>query len=113
MTLPRAVALALSITLATGCTRQPAPPGTEAPGRAARSPRERGELRARRDLREGKLRVLVYGNPLSGSNPRREPDSGLPVRVLLDCCVTDEARAETEAYNRVMREAAASRPTPR
>jgi hypothetical protein len=68
------------------------------------TPVERGTLRARRDIAAGRLRVYRYGNPVGFDNPRTDPESGLPVRTLLDCCVSDEARAETDAYNRVMRE---------
>jgi hypothetical protein len=72
-------------------------------------PAERGRLRARADIAAGTLRVYRYGNPASFSNPRTDTESGLPVRTLLDCCITPEAREETEAYNRVMRETAAAR----
>jgi hypothetical protein len=73
------------------------------------APAERGSLRARGDIAAGKLRVYRYGNPASFTNPRTDPESGLPARTLLDCCITAVAREETEAYNRVMRETAATR----
>ena len=62
------------------------------------------------------MRVYRYGNPASFTNPRTDPESGLAARTLLDCCVTAEAREETEAYNLTMRAAAkkasAAAPTP-
>ena len=73
------------------------------------TPDERGALRARRDIAAGRLRVYRYGNPVGFDNPRTDPESGLPVRTLLDCCVSDEGRAETAAYNRAMREEAGLR----
>jgi hypothetical protein len=75
--------------------------------RAARqklTPRERGEMRARRHIERGKLRILIYANLFSRRKPKIDEESGLPVRILIDCCVTSGAREETDAYNRVMRE---------
>ena len=71
---------------------------------AGMTPAERGALRAQRDIAAGRRRVYRYGNPVGFDNPRTDPESGLPVRTLLDCCVSDESRTETEAYNRVMRD---------
>jgi len=90
------------------CDQRPAPPD---PGKAQAnlSPAERGRRRALADAAAGKLRVYRYGNPASFTNPRTDPESGLPARTLLDCCVTAEAREETEAYNAEMRGSAAAR----
>lgn len=75
-------------------------------------PAERGRQRARGDIAAGKVRIYRYGNPASFDNPRTDPGSGLPVRTLLDCCITTEAREETEAYNEIMRAVAPARPGP-
>jgi len=85
--------------------------GDSGAGRERRdlTPREKGELRARNDIVRGKQRVFIYGNPISRSNPRIDEESGLPVRVLIDCCVSPQAFEETEAYNRVMRESVRGR----
>ena len=102
-----AAALLISLLSAGGCdpARETGRPSSEIQARL--SPQERGALRARNDIAAGKLRVYEYGNPAANLRSRRDPGSGLPVRVLLDCCVGEDARAETEAYNRAMREAAA------
>ena len=96
--------LVLLLAAATGCdaTGESDRPSREVLARM--TPAERGALRARRDIAAGRLRVYRYGNPVAFDNPGADPESGLPVRTLLDCCVSEEARAETEAYNRVMRE---------
>lgn len=101
-------ALLVALGLLPGCDRSAvtdAPP----PARKQPAPAERGRQRAQRDVAAGSLRVYRYGNPASFANPRTDRESGLPTRTLLDCCVTAEAREETEAYNLVMREAAAAR----
>ena len=100
-----AVALVAALGTLPGCGEKSA--GDLRPAaREDLAPAERGRLRARGDIAAGKLRVYRYGNPASFTNPRTDPESGLPARTLLDCCITAEAREETEAYNRVMREAA-------
>ena len=105
--LPRLSAAALLLVFLAGApagcdtSRRAEPASREQPSRLA--PAERGALRARRDIADGRLRVYRYGNPVGLDNPRADPESGLPVRTLLDCCVSDEGRAETEAYNRTMR----------
>jgi hypothetical protein len=98
-----AVIIAMTVFLP-GCSDST---GDRQSSRAARqelTPRERGEMRARWHIEKGKLRILIYGNPLSRRNPKIDEESGLPVRILIDCCVSPEAREETDAYNRVMRE---------
>lgn len=102
-----AAALLLALLAAGGCDAGSEVERQSSGIQARLSPQERGALRARNDIVAGKLRVYEYGNPVSNFRSRRDPASGLPVRLLLDCCVGEEARAETEAYNRAMREAAA------
>ena len=103
-----AAALGAALALIPCCGQRPA--ADVAPSTQEKvAPAERGRQRARADIAAGKLRVYRYGNPASFSNPRTDAESGLPVRTLLDCCITVEAREETEAYNRVMRETAATR----
>jgi hypothetical protein len=103
------VAALLAVTLLpAGCGRQPTENlQPDAPKRL--TPAERGRFRARADIAAGKLRVYRYGNPVAFDNPRTDHESGLPVRTLLDCCVTAEAREETEAYNNAMRAEARDR----
>jgi hypothetical protein len=102
-----AVLVALTL-IPPGCGRQPATDAQRsAPERVA--PAERGRRRALADIAAGKLRVYRYGNPVAFDNPRTDPQSGLPLRTLLDCCVTGDAREETEAYNSAMRAAAPAR----
>ena len=114
-TLP-AAALIAGLGILPCCGQQPAA-DVRPTAREQLAPAERGRQRARGDIAAGKLQVFRYGNPAAFSNPRTDPESGLPVRTLLDCCINAEAREETAAYNRVMREAAATRrgeaPVPR
>ena len=102
-------ALSAGFAVLPGCGQRPAadvrPPARE----QHLSPAERGRQRARGDIAAGKLRVYRYGNPASFANPRTDAESGLPVRTLLDCCITAEAREETAAYNQTMQEAATAR----
>ena len=81
------------------------------PAREHLAPAERGRQRAQMDITAGKLRVYRYGDPASSDNPVTDGESGLPVRTLLDCCITVAAREETEAYNAVMRAEARKRGT--
>jgi hypothetical protein len=104
----RAAVLGAALALLPCCGQRPAA-DVEPSALEQVTPAERGWLRARADIAAGKLRMYRYGNPASFSNPRTDSESGLPVRTLLDCCITAEAREETEAYNRVMRETAAAR----
>ena len=103
-----AAALLAAIALTAACAEKPAPEASDAEIQRALTPRERGERRARSDLAAGKARVYEFGSPLSSLGSRRDPTSGLPVRTLIDCCVSAELREETDAYNRVMREAVAA-----
>ena len=91
-----------------GCER-PTAEDAPAAGREILTPAERGSRRAEADIAAGRLRIFAYGNPVASLTTRRDRASGLPVRTLIDCCVTAESREETEAYNRVMR-AAVSHP---
>jgi len=101
-------ALLPALLLTAGCGRQqPTDSPPAAPTRLA--PAERGRLRAQADIAAGKPRVYRYGNPVAFDNPHTDRESGLPVRTLLDCCVTAEAREEIEAYNGAMRAAARER----
>ena len=100
-----AAALLLSLLAAGGCDSTREADRLSPELQARMTPQERGALRAQRDIAAGKLRLYEYGNPVASLRSGRDPASGLPVRTLLDCCVSDEARAETEAYNQVMREA--------
>lgn len=103
-----AAVLGAALAFLPSCSRQPS--SDVAPeAREQVAPAERGRRRARADIAAGKLRVYRYGNPASFGNPRTDTESGLPVRTLLDCCITAEAQEETEAYNRFMRETAAAR----
>jgi len=106
-TLP-AAALIAGLGILPGCGQRPAA-DVRPTAREQLVPAERGRQRARGDIAAGKLRVYHYGNPASFANPRTDPESGLPVRTLLDCCITAETREETAAYNQIMREAAATR----
>lgn len=102
-----AAALFAAAALTPACGEKPAAEKSGSEMRQALTPRERGERRARSDLGAGKARIYEFGSPLSSLGSRRDPASGLPVRTLIDCCVSAELREETEAYNRFMREAAA------
>jgi hypothetical protein len=101
-------ALLPALLLTAGCGRQP--PGDSPPNAPKHlAPAERGRLRAQADIAAGKPRIFRYGNPVAFDNPRTDPESGLPVRTLFDCCITAQAREETEAYNSAMRSAARDR----
>ena len=91
-----------------GCER-PTAEDAPAAGREILTPAERGSRRAEADIAAGRLRIFAYGNPIASLETRRDGVSGLPVRTLIDCCVTAESREETEAYNRVMRGRVSSR----
>jgi hypothetical protein len=91
-----------------GCER-PTAEDAPAAGREILTPAERGSRRAEADIAAGRLRIFAYGNPITSLTTRRDGTSGLPVSTLIDCCVTAESREETEAYNRVMREAVSHR----
>jgi hypothetical protein len=78
----------------------------KSPPAKTRSPAERGAERAKRDLTHGIWRILYYGKPWSARKPLRDDESGLPVKIDEGCDVPKEYVEETDAYNKVMREAA-------
>jgi hypothetical protein len=63
-----------------------------------------GEARARQDISRGTKRILYYGKPWSVGKPLVDEESGLPIEILAGCDVTPEFAAETDSYNKVMRE---------
>jgi hypothetical protein len=103
-----AASLLPALLLSAGCGRQHPPENLSAAPKRL-EPAERGRLRAQADIASGKLRIYRYGNPAAFDNPRTDRESGLPARTLLDCCITAEARAETDAYNSAMRAATRDR----
>jgi hypothetical protein len=74
------------------------------PSPAILNANNKGEMRARQDIQEGKNRILYYGKPWSEGKPLIDDESGLPITIMEGCDITPEFAAETEAYNKVMRE---------
>lgn len=59
------------------------------------------------------MQILYFGKPWSQGMPLVDDDSGLPVKIVAGCCVSKDFMEETDAYNRVMREAAKAKREPR
>src|SRR3989304_455797 len=72
----------------------------------SRPPAERGAEKAKKDIAQGIMRILYYGKPWSVRKPLKDDESGLPVEIVEGCDVTREFAAETDAYNKGMRETA-------
>jgi len=50
------------------------------------------------------MQILYYGKPWSVGKPLIDEATGLPVKIVSGCCVTEEFVEEIDAYNRRMRE---------
>ena len=68
------------------------------------SPKEKGIMRAKKDIVAGKMKILYYGKPWSQGKPLIDDRSGLPVEIVAGCCVRPEFVEETGAYNKTMRQ---------
>ena len=68
------------------------------------SPKERGIMRAKKDIGDGKMKIFHYGKPWSQGKPLVDSESGLPVEIVAGCCVRPEFVEETRAYNKTMRQ---------
>lgn len=68
------------------------------------NPKEKGIMRAIKDIAVGKMKILYYGKPWSHGKPLIDGESGLPVEIVAGCCVRPEFVEETGAYNKTMRQ---------
>ena len=66
------------------------------------SPKEKGIIRAKKDIASVKMKILHYGKPWSQGKPLVDDESGLPVEIVAGCCVRPEFVEETDAYNKTM-----------
>ena len=68
------------------------------------SPKEKGIMRAKKDITANRMKILYYGKPWSHGKPLIDDESGLPVEIVAGCCVRPEFVEETGAYNKTMRQ---------
>ena len=68
-----------------------------------KTPESKGITRAKADIAQGNKQILYYGKPWSQGKPLVDEESGLPVKIVAGCCVTEEFVQETNAYNDTMR----------
>ena len=68
------------------------------------SPKEKGIMRAKKDIAANKMKILYYGKPWSHGKPLIDDESGLPVEIVAGCCITPALWEETDAYNKTMRQ---------
>ena len=67
--------------------------------------KQRGEDQAKADIANGTMQLRCYGKPWPTKEAYATEQITLPVIMVGGCDVTEEFRAETEAYNAVMRQA--------
>ena len=66
---------------------------------------QRGEDQAKADIANGTMQLRYYGKPWPTKEAIAVEQITLPVTMVGGCDVTEEFRAETEAYNAAMRQA--------
>lgn len=92
--------------ICSGCTNPSSDSGRKLVNKTQLTPQEKGIYDAELDVNNGKFEIHYFGKPWSMGKPLIDDKTGLPIKIVDGCAVTQDFIDYNNAYNETVIKAA-------